>query len=54
MMINCKGFGRKRSWPNCMVLSLHSPGGTKVNQEKPQVRIASRRGRDLDPVHPDY
>jgi hypothetical protein len=54
MMINWKGFVWKRSWPNFMVLSFHSPGGTKVNQEKPQVRIASRRSRDLDPVHPDY
>jgi hypothetical protein len=27
--MNCKVFGRKRSWPNFKVLSWHSPGGTE-------------------------
>jgi hypothetical protein len=36
MMINWKGFGRKRTWPNFKVLSQHSPGGTKENHKKPQ------------------
>jgi hypothetical protein len=28
-MINLKGFGRKRSWPNLNVLSRNSPRGTE-------------------------
>jgi hypothetical protein len=36
MMINWKGFGGKRSWPNFKVLSWHFPRGTEENQEKPQ------------------
>jgi hypothetical protein len=34
MMMNWKGFGRRRSWPNFNVLSRHSPGGTEKNYEK--------------------
>jgi hypothetical protein len=37
-MMNWEGFGRKR----------HSPGGTEENHEKPPVKIACRRGRDLN------
>jgi hypothetical protein len=33
MTINCKGFGRKRSWPNIKVIPRHSPGGTEGNHE---------------------
>jgi hypothetical protein len=33
MMMNWTGFGRKRSWPNCKVLSRHSPGGNEKNNE---------------------
>jgi hypothetical protein len=36
MMVNWKGFGRKRSWPNFKILSQHLPGGTEENYEKPQ------------------
>jgi hypothetical protein len=32
-MMNCKGFGRKWVWPNFMVLSRHSPGGTEEGHE---------------------
>jgi hypothetical protein len=37
-MMNWKGYGRKRSWPNFKVL-FHLPGGTEENHENP-VRIA--------------
>jgi hypothetical protein len=33
MMMNLKGLGRKRSWPNFKVLSRHSPGGTEENHK---------------------
>jgi hypothetical protein len=33
-MMNCKGFGRKRSWPNFKVLSRYSPGGTEESHKK--------------------
>jgi hypothetical protein len=33
MMINYKGFGRKRLWPNFKVLYLRSPGGTEENHK---------------------
>jgi hypothetical protein len=36
MIMNWKGFGRKRSWPYFKVLSRHSPGGTKENHKKSQ------------------
>jgi hypothetical protein len=29
MMMNLKGFGRKRSWPNFKVVSWHSSGGMR-------------------------
>jgi hypothetical protein len=32
-MMNWKGCGRKRSWPNFKVLSRHLPGGTEENHE---------------------
>jgi hypothetical protein len=31
MMLNWKGFGRKRLWPDFEVLSWHSCGGTEEN-----------------------
>jgi hypothetical protein len=33
--VNWKGCGRKRSWPNCMLISRHSLGGTGEKHEKP-------------------
>jgi hypothetical protein len=33
MVMNWKGFGIKRSWPNFKVLSRLSPGGTEENNE---------------------
>jgi hypothetical protein len=36
MVMNWKGFGRKRSWPNFKVLSWYSPEGTEKNHDKPQ------------------
>jgi hypothetical protein len=36
IMINWKGFGKKRSWPNIKVLSWHSPEKTEESHEKPQ------------------
>jgi hypothetical protein len=38
MIMNGKGFGMKRSWPNFNVLSRHLPGGTGDNHE--QLRTA--------------
>jgi hypothetical protein len=35
MMMNWRGFGRKRSWPEFKVLSRYSLGGTRKNHEKP-------------------
>jgi hypothetical protein len=35
-MINWKGFVNKRPWPNFKIQSVHSPGGTEENYEKPQ------------------
>jgi hypothetical protein len=34
MMINWKGFGRKRLWPNFKVLSQPSPVRAEENHEK--------------------
>jgi hypothetical protein len=36
LMMNWKGSGRKRSWPNFKVLSRNSPGGIEENHENPQ------------------
>jgi hypothetical protein len=36
MMMNWKGLGRKRQWPNFKVIFLHSPVGYEENHEKPQ------------------
>jgi hypothetical protein len=51
MMMNWKGFGSKRSWPNFKVLSWNSPGGTVEYHEKTQsgkpVAGAENRTRDL-------
>jgi hypothetical protein len=33
MMMNWKGFGRKRPWPNFKVLSKHSPGVTEESHD---------------------
>jgi hypothetical protein len=48
MMMNWRGFGRKLSWPNFMVLSWHSPGGTE-KPWKTSIRIAGRQGREINP-----
>jgi hypothetical protein len=46
-MMNWKGFGRKRQWPNFKVL-----GGTEENYE---ISKDSRRpDRDLNPILPEY
>jgi hypothetical protein len=34
LVFNWKEFGRKRSWLNLKVLSLHFPGGTDENHEE--------------------
>jgi hypothetical protein len=49
MMINWKGFDRKRSWPNFKILSRHSPGRTEENRKT--IRIAGRWGRSQDANH---
>jgi hypothetical protein len=35
-MMNWKGLGRKRSWPNFKKLFQHFPGTTEENPGKPQ------------------
>jgi hypothetical protein len=52
MMMNWKGFGRKRSWPNRKVYR-HLPGGTEENHEKP-VMIAGRWGLESNPGPLEY
>jgi len=52
-MMNWKGFGRKRSWPNFKVLSWHLPGGTEENHKKLSQDSWSL-GRDLNPGPPKY
>jgi hypothetical protein len=51
-MTNCKGFGRKRAWPDFKVLSRHSPGGSEENYENRQDSLSA--GRDLNPEPPKY
>jgi hypothetical protein len=46
-MMNWKGFGRKRSWPNFKVQSQLSSGGTEENHEETPVR-------DLNPKPLEY
>jgi hypothetical protein len=53
MVMNWKGFNRKRMWHNFKALCWHLPLGTAENQEKP-LRIAGRRGRELNPGPPKY
>jgi hypothetical protein len=52
-VINWKGFVRKRSWPNCEVLSRHLPGRTEGNHENLSQDSRSP-GRDLNPGCPEY
>jgi hypothetical protein len=33
MLMNCKGFGRKRSWPNFKVLPWDLLGGAEENHK---------------------
>jgi hypothetical protein len=49
-MMNWKGCGRKRSWPNCKVLSRHSPGETAENLSQ----NSRSPGRDFNPGRPEY
>jgi hypothetical protein len=35
-MMNWKGFGKKRPWPDVKVISLELSGGTEENHENPQ------------------
>jgi hypothetical protein len=50
--MNCKGFRRKRSWPNFTVLSRHLSGGIEEYQEIPQDNLSL--GQDLNPGLSDY
>jgi hypothetical protein len=55
MMMNWKGFGRKRSWPKFKVLHRYSPGVTeKQRKTKNSIRIGGSRGRDSNPELPKY
>jgi hypothetical protein len=52
MMMNWKGFGSKRSWPNCKVLSRNLEGLKKTT--KTSIRVAGRRGPESNPGPPEY
>jgi hypothetical protein len=51
-MLNWKGFGRKRQWPNFKVLSQQSLRETEENYEISQ--DSRPPGRDLNPILPEY
>jgi hypothetical protein len=51
-MMNWKGFGKKKSWPNFKVMSQHSLGGTVENHIETQV--SQSPGQDLNPGPPEY
>jgi hypothetical protein len=46
-MMDWKGFGRKRSWPNFNAVSWNLPEGTEENH-KNSISIAGRRGREYN------
>jgi hypothetical protein len=52
-MANVKGFGRKRSWPNFLVLSRYLLGGTKKNT-KTLSKDSRSPGSDFIPGPPEY
>jgi hypothetical protein len=52
-MMNWKGYGRKRLWPNFMVLFQHSPGRTEENHRNPSIDSWSP-GQDLKPGPPEH
>jgi hypothetical protein len=52
-MVNWKGFGRNRSWPNVKVASQHSIGGTEENHDNVSQDSLSL-GRNLNPRPPEY
>jgi hypothetical protein len=52
-MMNWKGFGRKRSWPNTNVLSLNLPGGTEEKHENPR-QDSRTPNLDLNLGPPEY
>jgi hypothetical protein len=54
MMMNYKGFGRKRSWPNFKELSRHSPGGTEEKIREISISLAGRLDRYMNPGPPEY
>jgi predicted Fe-S protein YdhL (DUF1289 family) len=52
-MMDCKGCGRKRSWPNFNVLSWHLPGQTEKSTEILS-QVDQSMGRDLNQEPSDY
>jgi hypothetical protein len=53
MMMNWEGYGRKRSWPNFKVPSLHSPGGPRKTT-KISMKIAGGWDGDSNAGSPEY
>jgi hypothetical protein len=51
--MNWKGFSRKRPWPNCKLLSQHSPGETEENCGNHN-QESRHPGRDLNRGPPEY
>jgi hypothetical protein len=54
--MNCKGCGRKRSWPNFKILSWQMPEMTERNHEKLKSLSQNSRspGRDLNAGPSEY
>jgi hypothetical protein len=53
MMMNWRGFGRKRPLPNFKVLFRHARGGLRKTT-KTSIRIAGRQDRGSNPGPPEY
>jgi hypothetical protein len=53
MMMNWKGFDKKRPWPNFKVLSGHLPGGTEQNLKNLN-QYSWSPGRESNPGHLEY
>jgi hypothetical protein len=51
--MNCKVFGKKRSWTNFKVHTRHSPGRTEKKHENPKPGCWSSY-RDLNPRPAEY
>jgi hypothetical protein len=51
-MMNWKGFGKKRFWPNCKVLPRNFSGVTEESHEKFQVSRSP--AQNVNPIRTEY